>query len=135
MYKLTTCEKIGEQHNLSDDVIDIISNFYLKDCLSEENTLKYHISRYTFSYDSYLHNHKIKMFHVDSEFKNFLRKYFYVKNNNIRIYLNNMYVILYNYEEINNDEEYRNNLTSYIETKNIYNFMKFIKISKKYKYF
>ena len=75
------------------------------------------------------------MFHVDSEFKNFLRKYFYFKNNNIRIYLNNMYVILYNYEEINNDEEYRNNLTSYIETKNIYNFMKFIKISKKYKYF
>ena len=45
MYKLTTFEKIGDKYNLPDDIIDKMSNFYIQDCLSYKNTLRYYSDR------------------------------------------------------------------------------------------
>ena len=82
MFKLTTFEKIGEKFNLNDDTIHKISEIYINDCKSYNNTLKYYNNRYRFVYNNDYHNHRIKMDLVDSEYKNCIRRFL---NSEIRL--------------------------------------------------
>jgi hypothetical protein len=92
MYRLTTFEKIGEEYNLPDDIIDRMSEFYIQDCLSYENTLKYYTDRNIILLNNHYHLHRIKMYLVDCEFKNNLRSYLSYKN---LLYSNNLNDIIY----------------------------------------
>lgn len=80
MYRLTTFEKIGEQYNLPDDVIDRLSDLYIEECLSYDNALKYHTERKKIFINNHYHLHRIKMYLVDCEFKSLLRRYLSYKN-------------------------------------------------------
>lgn len=104
MLRLTTFEKIGEKYNLPDDIIDKMTNFYLKNCFSHKNTLKYYTKRYYFYINSDYHNHRIKMSLVDSEFKYYLRKYISHKNTNLNI------IIMMNILGYFDNDQYRDEL-------------------------
>ena len=80
MYRLTTFEKIGDEYDLSDDIIDKISDLYMKDCFSYKNTLKYHIERQILIFNNDYHYHRIRMHLVDCEFKNSLRSFLSYQN-------------------------------------------------------
>jgi hypothetical protein len=92
MYRLTTFEKIGEEYNLPDDIIDRMSEFYIQDCLSYENALKYYTDRSIILLHNHYHLHRIKMYLVDCEFKNNLRSYLSYKN---LLHSNNLNDIIY----------------------------------------
>ena len=79
-------------HNLPDDIIDRMSEFYIQDCLSYENTLKYYTDRNIILLNNHYHLHRIKMYLVDCEFKNNLRSYLSYKN---LLYSNNLNDIIY----------------------------------------
>jgi hypothetical protein len=96
MLNLTTFEAIGERYNLPDDIIDKMTEFYLKDCFSHKNTMSYYTKRYYFYINSDYHNHRIKMSLVDSEFKYYIRKYFSYKNRVLNIFFDNLNMILFN---------------------------------------
>lgn len=120
MLNLTTFEVIGEKYNLSDDIIDKMTNFYLKDCYSHKNTMIYYTKRYDFYIDSDYHKHRIKMSLVDSEFKYYIRKYISYKNRVSNIFFDNLNMMVFNIlGYFDNDEIdynlYNRNLEIYFE--------------------
>lgn len=129
MYKLTTFKKIGEQFNLNDDIITKISDIHIKECNSYDNTLKYYENRYQLIYNNDYHNHRIKMDLVDSQFKNYIKRFLQSelilniidRFNNIRIYQINIFNIMY-YDKI---------LDFSINKNKFKNIIKFIKLNKR----
>ena len=133
MYKLTTFEKIGDKYNLPDDIIDKMSNFYIQDCLSYKNTLKYYSDRIILLSNNDYHCHRVKMYLVDCEFKNSLRSYlsyqnilYAATNNNINIiYINQQndqemmmeYSVLYNISLDTHMKSGMGNFIKYLKTK------------------
>ena len=110
MLNLTTFEVIGERYNLPDDIIDKMTDFYLKDCYSHKNTMAYYTNRYYFHIDSDYHNHRIKMSLVDSEFKYYIRKYFSYKNRILNIFFDNLNMIVFNILGYFDNDEIDSNL-------------------------
>lgn len=129
MYKLTTFKKIGEQFNLNDDIITKISDIHIKECNSYDNTLKYYENRYQLIYNNDYHNHRIKMDLVDSQFKNYIKRFLQTelilniidRFNNIRIYQINIFNIRY-YDKI---------LDFSINKNKFKDIIKFIKLNKR----
>ena len=133
MYNLTTFEKIGNEHNLPDDIIDKMSNFYIQDCLSYKNTQKYYSDRRIFLLNNDYHCHRARMYLVDCEFKNSLRSYLSYQNilhaatnNNINvIYINQQneqemmmeYSVLYNISLDTHMKSGMGNFIKYLKTK------------------
>lgn len=101
---LTTFKLISSQFNLNDDVIQKMSEIYIEDCNSYENTIKYYNERNILYLGSDYHNHRIKMDLVDNEFNYCLNIYI---NNNHTNYSNLLFRIFeisleYNRTLINN---------------------------------
>ena len=125
MYKLTTFEKIGEQHNLPDDIIDTITNFYMKHCLSYENTLKYYTNRQIFMINNDYHHHRINMHFVDCEFKFLLRKF--LSYQNLLVTFGNQNITFHYINQQLNDMLFDTSFEISLETHMLYNMKNFIK--------
>ena len=131
MYKLTTFEKIGDSYNLPDDIIDRISDIYMKDCFSYENTLKYYTKRTNFYNHNYYHQHRIKMYIVDSEFKHYLRSFFSYQNLLLTVGSHNIsfYYMNNHNEDILYNILFNRSLDLYINN-GIRTFIKYLKYNK-----
>ena len=127
MNKLTTFEKIGEQFNLNDHIISKMSEIYIKDCNSYDNTLKYYNNRYQFIYNNDYHNHRIKMDLVDSEFRNYIVNFL---NSNIKLELLNTRDFIRMYPILGTNFYYNKLLDYVIKINKFKNIIRFIKLNK-----
>ena len=87
---LTTFKLIGSEFNLNDDIIQKMSEIYIEDCNSYENTIKYYNDRNRIYLGTDFHNHRVKMDLVDNEFNYCLNVYI---NNNHTNYSNLLFRI------------------------------------------
>ena len=79
---LTTFKLIGSQFNLNDDMIHKLSEIYIEDCNSYENTIKYYNNRNRIYLGTDFHNHRVKMDLVNTEFNYCLNIYINNKHTN-----------------------------------------------------
>ena len=80
MYKLLTFQKIGDKYKLDNDIILIISEIYMKDCLSYKNTLNYNLNRYNISENKDYYIHQTRIHLVNSQFKYHIKNFVSYQN-------------------------------------------------------